>query len=247
MRTKSALLSFAIGLFTAGSAFAATPGYLEDFNSGIGGWGGGSEAYELLLGGVDGAADSFLRVGNDTFAGQLGTRNAGPDYTGDLIADGVTGFSFWLKDVGTDDDVQIHVGVGSSFLNFWTYDIGFEPLEDQWTQFSVDITSSVGWTQILGSGTFDDAIASSDRLLFRHDLAPFSQNPDTIQGDFGIDNIRVVPEPMTGLALLVGGRLRFAVGGSCHASIHSKQPRGRSDSSDPFSIGVRDERRARHS
>jgi hypothetical protein len=205
MRAKSSIFALIIGLATAGGALAGTPGFVEDFNSGIGGWGGGSEVYELLLGGVDGAGDNYLRVGNDNFAAQLGTRNAGPDYSGDLLLDGITGFSFYLKDVGTDDSLEIHVGVGRSFDNFWISTAGFTPSETEWQQFSVDITDSSGWTQIIGSGTFADALIGVDRLLFRHDDAPLEQFPPTIQADFGIDHITVLPEPMTGLALLIGG------------------------------------------
>jgi hypothetical protein len=29
---------------------------------------------------------------------------------------------------------------------------------------------------------------------FRHDLAPFTQDPDPIQGDFGIDNLRLTDQ-----------------------------------------------------
>jgi len=54
---------------------------------------------------------------------------------------------------------------------------------------TIDLTVAAGFTRIVGSGTFDQALHNVDRILFRHDHAPFVQMPDPIQGDFGIDNL----------------------------------------------------------
>lgn len=205
MRARSTISAFVVGALTAGSAFAATPGYVDDFNSGLGQWGGGSETYELLLGGVDGAADNFLRVANETFAGNLGARNTDAPFVGDLTADGVTGYSVWLKDIGADDNLEIHFGVGGAFSNYWISNAGFMPSETEWQEFTVDLSNPADWTQVIGGGTFADAIAATDRILIRYDTPPIDNPPPTIQADFGIDNVRVLPEPMTGLALLFGG------------------------------------------
>ncbi|MCH7814638.1 MAG: hypothetical protein IID40_11530, partial [Planctomycetes bacterium] len=167
-------------------AYGAVPGFTEDFNSGFGGFGGGSNYTLMSSGGVGGAADAYLGVFT-TFPAKLGTRSASADLTGDLSGNGVTGFSFWLNDVGEDDPLEIHVGVGTTHTNFWISTAGFLPPENSWGQFSVDLTDASGWVQIMGSGTFASAIQSSNRLLFRHDEPPLDQFPPSIQGDFGLD------------------------------------------------------------
>lgn len=208
MFRKPFALAFCLAIVSATATRAATPGYVDDFNGGVGNWGGGSEIVETLLGGVDGPADAYLRIANEFFIEnntKLGVRNTQPVYTGDLIADGVTGFEVSLKDVGTDEDFEIRFGVGSAFSNFWVSSAFLNPSETEWETLSVDITDASGWVQVLGSGTFEDAIAASDRILIRHDLAPVANPPEDIVGDLGIDNVRVLPEPITGLALLAGG------------------------------------------
>lgn len=197
-------LGVAFALCMTAAAQAGSVGFTQDFNDGNGGFGGGSQSYTLQTsGGVGGAADGYLEVGNLIFANRLGTRTLASEFTGSLVADGVTGFSFWLNDVGGDDDLEIHVGVGQAFGNFWLSVDGFAPPENEWAQFSVDFTNPSEWVQIIGGGLFEDALESSNRLLFRHDVDPLALSPAVIQGDVGIDRITVVPEP-TSLCLLAG-------------------------------------------
>lgn len=175
-------------------ASAAIVGYTDDFNGDIGEWGGGS-SYELVTtGGVGGVGDGYLRVYNEAEQ-QLSVRHSGAEFTGSLAADGVTGFSFWLSDLGTDDNLEIHIGIGSAFLNRWQYNVGFTPPTDGWAMFTVDFSDPSNWTRIFGTGTFEEALAFSDRLQFRHDNAPFEQFPDFAAGDFGLDRVTVLPEP----------------------------------------------------
>ena len=185
---------------------AATVGFVEEFSGATtGGWSGGSGSYLLVSsGGAGGVADGYLEITN-TVPFKLGARNRDLDYTGNLSADGVTGFRFSLKDVGERDPLEIHVGVGTAFGNFWLSADGFSPSQDAWTEYSVDLTDSSAWVRIIGNGTFADAVSNSDRLLFRHDVAPFRQEPSNIMADIGIDRITVVPEPSAWLILLIGG------------------------------------------
>ncbi len=202
--TRGACVALAGGL--CGAALAAQVGFVEDFNDDAGDFSGGAQFISLeTSGGVGGAGDGFLRITNEVEA-FLGSRSTATELTGDLTADGVTGFSLWLKDFGTTGDLQIHVGVGSSFTNFWLYTIPFVP-GTEWSQFYVDITSPADWVQTHGvGGSFADALANSDRFLVRHDLAPFTQNPDVKIGDFGLDRVAVLPEP-AGMATLLLGAL----------------------------------------
>src|SRR5262245_58798909 len=103
----------AVGLLLAGSlfarnAFAATPGVVQDFASGTAGFQGGSTETHVTTGGVGGASDPYLEISN-AIAFQLGTFSTDPNFVGDLKADGVKGFAFWLRDTGANDNHQIHV------------------------------------------------------------------------------------------------------------------------------------------
>lgn len=187
------------------AAQAAEVGFTQDFNVDLGGFGGGSQSYVLMTdGGVGGAGDGWLEVSNPDFPQQLATRTDVPEFTGNLLADGVTGFSFWLRDTGQDDPLEMHVGVGIDLANFWIYQPVIMPVEDAWTEYTVDFSNPSDWVQTHGSGTFEDALANSTRLLFRHDVEPIFVFPDPIQGDFGIDRITVLPEPASLLMLAFG-------------------------------------------
>lgn len=210
---KRSLLVSALSAGTFASAVhAAQVGYVQDFNSGNGGFGGNSSSYVVVpTGGVGGDGDGFLEVTN-TFPSNLGARTTAAEFTGNLTADGVTGFAFWLKDTDNFDDLEIHVGVGSSFLNFWIYTVPFFATGD-WTEHVADLSDTANWVQTIGSGTFADALANSDRLLIRYDLPPFMQDPDNKAGDFAIDRVTVLPEPsslalLAAAALLAGGSAR---------------------------------------
>lgn len=164
-------------------------GFRENWpGTSIGSWGGGGASGLLLdnpgTGGADG--DGYLRLVLDA-SGNFGARSLGMEYAGDWLAAGVQIVRFSLNSLGTDDGQEIHFAIGNG-SNFWQYDTGFVPT-DQWTAFNVDLTSSVGFTRIIGTGTFDDALRHVDRILIRHDLPPFQQTPDNTQGDLGIDRL----------------------------------------------------------
>ena len=202
-------------IFLAAQALAAIPGFQQDFAAGVGGFGGGSTTTHVTSGGVGGAADPYLSISN-AIASQLGTFSADGNLVGDLPADGVTGYSFWLRDTGANDNHQIHVAVGQAGVNVWLSIPGFTPPDGSWQQFSVDTTNASQWVRIIGTGTFAAARANSNRLLFRHDLAPFVMLPDTAAGDFGLDRIQVLPPPnvpalsAAGLAALALGLVALA-------------------------------------
>ena len=208
--TRSSLLLAISGSFLAGQALAAVPGFQQDFTTDVGGFGGGSTVTRPLTGGVGGASDPYLSIAN-ALVNNLGAFSTAANLTGDLPADGVTGYSFWLRDVGADDNHEIHVGVGTAFSNFWLSIPGFTPPDGSWQQFSVDITNPSQWVQIIGTGTFQDALAASNRLLFRHDVPPLVQNPNTTAGDFGLDRIQVLPVPPNVPAVSTPGRVVLAM------------------------------------
>jgi hypothetical protein len=186
------LLALVASLFLAAPSFAAAPGFLQDFAADAGDFMGGSTVTRPLTDGVGGSSDPYIQIAN-TLVSQLGAFTTGANFTGDLTADGVTGFSFYLRDTGANDDHEIHVGVGQALVNFWQSVQGFNPPDGSWQKFSVDITDQSQWVQIIGTGTFADALAASNRLLFRHDLPPFVQAPNSASGEFAVDRVRVLP------------------------------------------------------
>lgn len=200
------------------TAFAATPGYEFDFNDGTTmGFFGGGDVNWVASGGVGGAGDGYVSAFRNP-AGHLGMANSDFVVTGDLIADGVTGFSFWLKDLGSQAPVNIHVAVGVPLSNFWQCNATFIPSTTEWTQFTIRFDDAAGWTRIqsFGAGTFEEALSASGRLLFRHDLAPYSSTPNSLRGSFGLDRLVVLPEPATGLLVLAAaGFCRRRSRGNC--------------------------------
>ncbi len=203
-----------VGLLPAASALAVDVGNVDEFATAgdLENWGGGSLIYTNPgTGGVGGAGDGYLRVENDIFAAQLGARALDAAYNGDWLAAGATGLSFWLRDESLTNPIEIHVGIGQAFGNFWLNTQGFT-LTSEWQQFSVDFSNPGEWTQIIGGGTFEDALTVVDRVLFRHDVAPFNQQPNFIQAGFGIDRVTILPTPgvagVLGLASLAALRRR---------------------------------------
>jgi hypothetical protein len=202
---------FALGLASVRIAAATpVPGYVEHW-SGISGagWGGGDFYVNPGAGGQQGASDGFLQIttpGPSPFSStKLGTTNADAKYTGDWTAAGITQVKFWLDDVGNPEPLEMHFAIGSD-INLWQYDTGFIPPANSWAQFTVDLTSSTGWTHTIAGdpgGTFASALANVARILIRHDHAPFTQAPDEISADVGLDELMLVGGGNTGVP--VGG------------------------------------------
>jgi len=191
-----------------GAASAATPGFFEDFNNGtVDPFYSGASLVWVPSGGVGGAGDGYIRASR-TSPGNLGLASADAPFVGDLTADGVTGISFWLNDVGNANPLAIHVGIGRAFGNFWLTRNPIFPPHNAWQEYTILFNNPADWVQIAGSGTFNEALTQVDRLLFRHDLAPYTMTPDAIAGDFGFDRIRVLPEPASGTLLLCALALR---------------------------------------
>src|SRR5262245_46065004 len=121
-RTCPRWVAWIAGAVLASAAHAATRGFVEDFTSGTGGF-TGSTVTRVASGGVGGASDGYLQVSN-ALAGNLGAFTQEAQLVGNLPADGVIGYSFWLRDVGANNNHVIHVGIGAGMgspnpLNFW--------------------------------------------------------------------------------------------------------------------------------
>lgn len=183
------------------------PGFVEHWTSGTGGWTGGDFYANPGTGGVQGAGDGYLLVTtpgpSPFFTLNLGANNAGAAYTGNWTAAGITRVQFWLDDVGPSNPFEIHFALGPTD-NLWQYNTGFVPPAGAWAPFVVDLTGGpTGWTQIITGGattTFAQALQDVQKVLIRHDHAPFLQAPDTITADVGIDELSLLGSGNVGVA-----------------------------------------------
>jgi hypothetical protein len=178
--------------FSSAALAGPTLGFTEEFPAigGTAGFAGGALLSNPGTGGRDGDGDGYLRIAQEPIAGPVACYNAGPDYGGDYLAAGVTRVVFWLSDVDTDENLEIHLVIGNAG-NFWLYNQGFAPPEGSWAAFEVDLTDSTNFTQIRSfpGGPYTLALSAADRLHWRHDTTPYSQLADPIVGQFGLDGI----------------------------------------------------------
>jgi hypothetical protein len=172
-----------------------TVGFIEHWSgTATDGWTSSDFFNNPGTGGVLGAGDGFLlfTTPGPTAIKNLGVMSSGAEYTGNWLAAGITQVRFWVNDVGNPNPLEIHLALGDGQLgNFWQYNPGFIPAQDTWTPFVVDLTSAAAFTHIINenAGTFDQALQNVNRILIRHDRAPYTQSPDTISADVGIDEL----------------------------------------------------------
>ena len=147
-------------------------------------------------------------MAHTVFAGRLGTKNQGANYAGDWLATGANRVRFSLNDVGADQNLEIHFAIGN-LNNFWQYNVGFIPPNGAWSEFTVDLSDSANFTHIISFDGFGYrfALANTDRVLIRHDKAPYVQTPDVILGEVGIDEFKIESTTVdVGDAPIAGGR-----------------------------------------
>src|SRR5207244_6964695 len=131
-------LALVLPLLVSGPAWAQPVlGFHEDWSAppSVSNWGGGAVVTNPGPGGLGGAGDGFLMVARTTTA-NLGSVSSGPEYVGDWTTSGITQIRLWLKDVGTDDPLEIHLCIGSA-TSMWEYTVGFAPPNDRWADFTV--------------------------------------------------------------------------------------------------------------
>lgn len=193
MRLLRAACLLSLMLATPAVAPAAPVlGFIERFNTGTTTtWSSAASNTNPGTGGADGAGDGYLRVAQPTVS-RLATKSTGPEYTGDWIAANVNKLNLCLNDVDANQPLAIHVCVGNS-INFWLYKTAFSPPENSWALYTVDLTDSTNFTQVIGGGigSFAGALRNTDRVQVRHDNPPFDMPADAMIGEFGIDNVEL--------------------------------------------------------
>ena len=182
-------------LTPAPASAGPTVGFVENF-AGAGntaGWDPITLVSNPGTGGIGGASDGFLLITRSGIAAQLGSKNQGLDYVGDWYATGADRVKFSLNDVGANQNLEIHFCFGD-VSNFWQCNIAFIPPEHAWAEFTVNMRDSTNFTKIIdftGTSTFSQALHATDRVLIRHDNAPYIQSPDAILGEFGVDGFKI--------------------------------------------------------
>jgi hypothetical protein len=195
--TRVALVPFLILLALAVAApVIAQPvaGFRESFpGTSLDGWASGATISNPGTGGVLGPGDGYLLISQTSPFANLGAFAPTSSYIGNWTAAGITQVRLWLNDVNTQDTLEMHVALGKGAMpnsNFWQCNTGFIPPHNQWAMFIVDLTQPANFTQIgTGTGTFAAALQNVDRILIRHDKAPYVMSPDVVIGDVGVDEI----------------------------------------------------------
>jgi hypothetical protein len=209
MRIRSAL--FALVVLAAGvPAASAAPvfGFNEAFpGPGTGGWASDfiPEISNPGTGGAQGAGDGYMYL-RQTGGNMAARCRLCPEYTGDWIAAGITHIGLSLNDVGADEALEMHVVIGND-TGFWLYNVPFDPPNNAWGRFVVDLTNESDFTRIIGADAFASALQNVTILQVRHDLAPYIQNPDDVAGDVGVDEI-TIGDLVTPVAQGSWGRLK---------------------------------------
>lgn len=196
------LLAAALSL-GSGAASALSPGQSDVFSGGsLAGWGSGaaspSPPIVVAGGGPGGAADSFLQLSSTGVQGAGGklVGIAGPQWSGNYTAAGVTGVSMWLQNSGATD----------LSLRLWL----LSPAGSSVTTAAVLLPSGSGWLPAsfslqpgaltgLGASTLSDVI---ELRLFHGTGATFPGAK--IAAQLGVDNVTAVPEPAAAALMLAG-------------------------------------------
>jgi len=193
-----------VAVIAGGAQGQIVNGFVEGFASGTSGFDAfGMSVTNPGTGGVGGAGDGFLSIARAT-PGRFAARSIGKDYGGDYIAAGVTEIRFALRDINAPDvGMEIRLGIGNT-NNFWVSNDSWLP-GAAWQVFSADLGDAGAWTPVIGSGTFENALRSADRLQFRHETLPVDDGmaADDFAGDVGVDDIAFLPAPGA-LALALG-------------------------------------------
>ena len=182
-------------LLTAFASLAVAqpvPGFIEEFpGASLGGFTGGAPLSNPGAGGYLGGADGYLKIATVTASNFGANSSLSSAYVGDWNLAGVTEIRLYMNDIGLDEALEMHLAIGNTG-NFWQYNTGFAPPNGSWGQYSVPLNGPAGWTQIGGvPNTFLNALQNTDRILLRHDLAPYTATPNTIKADVGIDHIEL--------------------------------------------------------
>jgi hypothetical protein len=211
------------------TASAVSVGVLDDFeDGGTEGWDNGGLApnpLNVATGGPAGTGDAFLRLGSSGGSGpgsRLVVFNRLEDWTGDYTAAGVAGITLDVNNLGATDLVLrllLADGAPASPTNSaMTAGIAL-PAGSGWTRIAFSLAPE---DLLLRNGSIAAALEGVTELRLYH--APAASYPGPgIVASLGVDNVRAVPEPGSGVLLAAGALALCAT----RARVRRKEPRGR--------------------
>lgn len=183
-----------------GRGFAISPGFVETFSSGLGGWQKGQADPNYLSivssGGPAGAGDAYMQSVADG-AGQFGRLTVfnTQQWSADFVANGVTSISMDLLNEGAVP-LAIRIGFrgvdGSGYISTTPFSL---PAGGSWQTASFPV-SEAGMTAVGSPGSLPLFLAAGDfqfRILNASGTANLQGDP--VVSTLGIDNISAVPEP----------------------------------------------------
>ncbi|MDO9285693.1 MAG: VPLPA-CTERM sorting domain-containing protein [Aquabacterium sp.] len=187
----------------SGAASAVSPGQSDGFSGGsLDGWGSGaaspSPPIVVAAGGPGGAADSFLQLSSTGVQGPGGklVGIAGPQWSGNYLAAGVTGVSMWLQNAGATD-LSLRLWLLSPGGSSVTSTPVLLPAGSGWLPASFSLLPGALTGQ--GASTLSDVI---ELRLFHGSGAAFPGA--NIAAQLGVDNVSAVPEPAGAVLMLAG-------------------------------------------
>jgi hypothetical protein len=173
-----------------GTAAAATL-HVDEFETGTTlGWTGGASPMHVASGGSTAAGPGFLMI---TSGNNLATHNTTPPWTGNLAA------------IGADRIlVDLMAPISSAPLAIRVVLFGPNSTNQRWTSSLAQTVPNDGvwrsYTFMLGpndlvapfpAGTYDDVVASTLRVMLRHDPGDPDYGGTFVTGSLGIDNIEL--------------------------------------------------------
>jgi hypothetical protein len=179
------------------------------------GWANGSVAdpANITSGGPLGAGDNYLQItaSGSGSGGKLTTYNRS-QWIGNFIVAGVTEIEMDLKGFSSPGNANLSIrfafrtGTGSGAPGYVSTSAFSLPVDGLWHHavFSLSAMTPVG-----SPGALNTVLAGPAEARIFHAAAANTVQGDNIVGQFGVDNIRSVPEPSAPccLALVFGGNL----------------------------------------
>ena len=183
---------------------------IDDFEDGTtDGWANGAvpDPLNISTGGPLGAGDNFLQITSDgSGSGGKPTSFNRSQWIGNFIIAGVTGIEMDLKGFSSPGNANLSIrfslrtSTGSGAPGYVTTSAFSLPIDGQWHHavFSLSAMTAVG-----SPGSLNTVLSGPAEARIFHATAANTVQGDTILGQFGVDNIKSVPEPTTPSCLVI--------------------------------------------
>jgi len=213
-RTAAALFAFLVSLtLSAAPALAITNGQIETFSGGLANWFGYSSLETLPDGGPADAGDAYLHNYSSSPSGWLCVNNNSQVWRGDYAAAGITRLEADLINLGSSAlYVRSYLsGDGREGGDFTSTSPFLLPADGQWHHVVFGLTAAdMTHEPNAGGSNLDVTLHHVTLVSLRHKLSIGQGLGTQTIGSWGLDNIRLVPEPASGISLLLLGAVTFA-------------------------------------